>query len=43
MPILVQQILRFIFKSLLIPFISKHMDEWTTYLNKKVKNLMEND
>ena len=43
MPILLKQILRFIFKSLLVPFISKNLDKWTTILNKKLLTFMEKD
>jgi len=36
-----RQILKFVLHSLLIPFITRHLDEWTTIINKKVKQLIE--
>jgi len=42
MSIIAKKILKFILKSLLIPFITKNMDKWTTILNKKINNFLEN-
>jgi hypothetical protein len=42
MPILLKTALRYLLKSLLIPWIIKNLDKWTTVLNKKIIKLLEN-
>jgi len=41
MPILLKTALRYLLKSLLIPWIIKNLDKWTAVLNKKVIKLLE--
>jgi len=38
---ILKQVIKFTLHSLLIPFITRHLDEWTTIINKKVKKLIE--
>ena len=41
MPILLKTTLRYILKSLLIPWIVNNLDKWTTVLNKKIIKYLE--
>lgn len=41
--LILKSLLRFVFKSLLIPWIVENMDKWTTILNKKLVKLMEKE
>jgi len=39
--IILKTALKYLLKSLLIPWIIKNMDNWTTVLNKKIIKLLE--
>jgi len=41
MPIILKTALRYLLKSLLIPWLIKNLDNWTTSLNKKIIKLLE--
>lgn len=41
MPILLKQALKYLLKSLLIPWIIDNLDKWTTVLNKKIIKTLE--
>ncbi len=42
MPILLKTALKYLLKSLLIPWVIRNLDKWTTVLNKKIIKLLEN-
>lgn len=42
MPIILKTALRYLLKSLLIPWLIKNLDKWTTVLNKKIIKYLEN-
>jgi hypothetical protein len=39
--VILKKLIKYVLHSLLIPFIIRHLDEWTTIINKKIKNLIE--
>ncbi len=41
MPILLKSALQYLLRSMLIPWIIKNLDKWTTVLNKKILNFLE--
>ncbi len=42
MPILLKTTLKYLLKSLLIPWIINNLDNWTTLLNKKIIKTLDN-
>ena len=41
MPVLLKTTLKYLLKSLLIPWIIDNLDKWTTVLNKKIIKTLE--